>query len=287
MADDLLAAQHDRAVAAQRFAQRGQLQQPGGVETGFGHAAAPVRTDHADAVGVVDIHQRLLHARDQRQFAQRRDIAVHAEHAVGGEHRHAVGHGAQLAQCAFGIGVRIAAQFAAGKPRGVDQTGVIQTILHADVFFAQQRLHHRKVGEVAAAEQQRARGAQPVGELAFQRVVMGVMTADQMRGAAAGTIARCAGLQRVDHCEMLREAEIIVAAEVGQPAAVDFVAHPVAAGDRTALSHAALHRALQAGGEETFGQARTGHDDASVRRRGCRRGRYRPHRYACRTQQYR
>src|SRR3546814_10626089 len=58
-----------------------------------------------------------------------------------------------------------------------------------------------------------------------------VVATDQVRGGAADTLARGHVLQRVDHRELLRQAQVIVAAEVQQPAAVHFAAHAVAAGD--------------------------------------------------------
>ena len=64
---------------------------------------------------IVHVQQGLLHARDQVQLAQRCDVAIHAEQAVGGEHGRAIWRLPQLAQCAFGIGMRIAAQPAAGQ----------------------------------------------------------------------------------------------------------------------------------------------------------------------------
>jgi hypothetical protein len=52
---------------------------------------------------------------------------------------------------------------------------MVEPVLHAGVAFSQQRLHHRKVCHVAAAEQQRARGLQPVGQFRFQRGVLRTM----------------------------------------------------------------------------------------------------------------
>src|SRR5690606_39424579 len=63
---------------------------------------------HADAVRIVDVQRGLLRARDPRKLPQRRDIAVHREHAVAGEQRGAVGMRCQLARSAVGIGMRIA-----------------------------------------------------------------------------------------------------------------------------------------------------------------------------------
>ena len=43
----------------------------------------------------------------------------------------------------------------AGQQRGIQQAGVVEPVLHADVaVFQQQGLLHRQVGQIAAAEQQ-------------------------------------------------------------------------------------------------------------------------------------
>ncbi|MCW0462723.1 hypothetical protein NB717_003791 [Xanthomonas sacchari] len=242
MPDQRGIADHCGAVAAQCLAQGHQLQR-NVVDTqpGLGDAAAPLRADHADAVRVVHVQQRLLGARHQRQRAQRGDVAVHAEHAIGGQHRRTVGGVLELAHRAFGIQMRIATQAAAGQAAGVEQAGVVEPVLHAHVLFlAQQRLLHRQVGDEAAAEQQRLRIAEPVGDLAFQRLVQRVVAAHQVRGGGAGALARGRVLQGGDHFELLRQAQVVVAAEAGQPAAVHFQAHAVAAADAAAHAQAPL-----------------------------------------------
>src|SRR3546814_8833758 len=87
---------------------------------------------HADAVRIVDIQQRVLRLRGQSQFAQRGDVAVHAEDTIGGQQRGAVRIAAQLAQRTVGIGVRVATQAAAGQARGVrseEHTSELQSLM--------------------------------------------------------------------------------------------------------------------------------------------------------------
>ena len=65
-----------------------------------------------------------------------------------------------------------------------------------------------------------------------------MVAADQMRGHATRTFARGHVLQRTDHRELLRQAQVIVAAEVQQPARHAIGSHHFAA--RTvAVQHAA------------------------------------------------
>ena len=86
--------------------------------------------------------------------------------------------------------MRVAAQAATGQPGGVEQAGVVEPVLHADVVVvSQQCLLHGEVGDEAAVEQQRARVAKPVGHFPLQLLVQGVVAADQRRGRAARAFA--------------------------------------------------------------------------------------------------
>ncbi len=278
MAHQRLFAHHHRAVATERLAQGDQLQRHfGHAQPGIGDATAPLRTEHANTVRVVHIEQRLLHACHQAQGAQRRDIAVHAENAVCGQHRRAFGRALELAHRAFHIQVRIAPQPATGQPRGIEQAGVIEPVLHADiVFFAEQRLLHGQVGDEAAAEQQRRRIAQPFGDFAFQCFVRGVVPADQMRGGGAGTIAGSGILQRGDHFELLRQAQVVVGTETGQPTAVDLQPHAIAPAHLPSHPHPFLGHTQFTQRRNPFVQIGASH--GGVQRQG------RPASVACRAQ---
>ncbi len=264
--DQVFATQHQRAGTAQRLAQGDQLQRHVvHAQAGVGDCATAI-AEHAYAMRVVHVEQRLLQARDQRQRTQRCNIAVHAEDTIGGQHRRTLGCVLELAHGAFRIQVRVAAQARTGQPRGIEQAGVVELVLHADiVLFAQQRLLHRQVGGEATAEQQGARVTEPVGQFAFQRVVQRVVATDQMRGTGTGAIACGRILQRVDHAELLGQAEVVVAAEPGQPAPVNFQAHAITTGDRAPRAATALCIAQRALGLEAGGQVGAGH--AGFRRR--------------------
>ncbi len=85
------------------------------------------------------------------------------------------------------------------------------------------------------------------------------MAADQVRGTGASAFA-CGGvLQRVDHAELLGQAEVVVAAEAGLPLAVHFQAHAIATGDRASRAATALGIAQGALGVEAGGQVGAGH----------------------------
>ncbi len=166
----------------------------------------------------------------------------------------------ELAHRAFGIQVRIAAQACPGQPRRIEQAGVVELVLHADVvLFAQQRLLHGQVGGEATAEQQCTRITQPLGHFAFQRVMQGVVAADQVRGAGTGAFARRCILQRIDHAELLGQAQVIIAAEASQPLAVHLQADAITTADRAPRAATALGIAQGALGVEAGGQVGAGH----------------------------
>ncbi len=267
MLDHRLVAEHDRTAAAERLAECRQLQRHiVDAQAGLGHAAAAVFTDYADAVRVIDVQQRVLHARHQRQRPQRRDVAVHTEDAIGGQHRRAVGRVLELAQRAFGIQMRIAPQAATGQARSIQQAGVVEPVLHADiVFFAEQGLLHGEVGGKATAEQQRPRITEPVGHFLFQRFMQGMVAADQVRGGRAGAFARGGILQCADHAELLGKTQIVIAAEVGQPLTVHFQLHAIAPAHHAAHPQAPLRVAELALGLDAVVQVRTGHGRQGVR----------------------
>ena len=136
--------------------------------------------------------------------------------------------------------MRVAAQLAARQAGRIDQAGVVEPVLHAHVAVLQQCLLDGEIGEETAAEQQATRIAQPVGDVLFQAFVGQVMPGDQVGSAGARAFAAGRILQRVLHLELLGQAQIVVAGEFGQPAAIDLHPHAVAAGDGAAHARASL-----------------------------------------------
>ncbi|KAG1218229.1 hypothetical protein G6F35_008486 [Rhizopus arrhizus] len=156
--------------------------------------------------------------------------------------------------------MRIAAQARAGKPGRIQQAGMVEPVLHAHiVLFAQQRLLHRQVGGEATAEQQRTRIAQPLGHLALQCIVHRVVATDQVRGTGTGAFACGRVLQRIDHAELLGQAQVIVAAEAGQPLAIHLQAHAITTADRASRAATPLGIAQGALGMKASGQVGAGH----------------------------
>jgi len=91
---------------------------------------------------------------------------------------------------------------------------VRQLIRQNAVVLRRQRADHRLVGGVAGIEQQRARIAEPVGQLRLQRR-MGLKIARYMPGRpGADAVARRALLPGVDNARIVAQTKIIVAGEV-------------------------------------------------------------------------
>ena len=80
-----------------------------------------------------------------------------------------------------------------------------------------------------------------------------------MRGARAGAFACGRILQCVDHAELLGQAQVIVAAEAGQPLAVHLQADAITTADRAPRAATALGIAQGALGVEAGGQVGAGH----------------------------
>jgi hypothetical protein len=141
-------------------------------------------------VRIVDIERGVLHARDEREFAQRRDVAVHAEDAVGREHRAASGTLRNWRKRAFGIQVRIAAQLAAARRAASMRLAWLRRSCTQSRRLRATPARHPRLARKPLPNSKRARHPQPVGEFAFERVVRCVVAAHQVRGDAARAVRR-------------------------------------------------------------------------------------------------
>jgi len=81
------------------------------------------------------------------------------------------------------------------------------------VVAAQQRADHADVGHVAGGEQECCGLPDEARQAAFQFVMRRAMAAHQMRSTGTDAVARGALLRGRDQVRVIRQAEIIVAAE--------------------------------------------------------------------------
>jgi hypothetical protein len=156
--------------------------------------------------------------------------------------------------------VRVTLQFGAAELGAIEQAGVVELVLHAHVAARQQRLQRAEIGHVAGGEQQRALAPGPGGQRFFQFRVRGAVAADQVRRRAAHAfLARRPG-ERGDQLRVLRQAEVVVAAERQQALAAGFQPRAVGVVDRA--------QPAQQPGAGTFSRL-DGHAFEQVRPRHC------------------
>ena len=145
------------------------------------------------------ISQASCSLRQRVEFGERREIAVHGEHAVGDDQRVIV------------LGAMRGQQFARMRdvvmaegqtvPRdnlraGID-AGVRQLVEQHQPAAADQRRDDAGIGEIAGAEHDRCLGLLDAGEARLQLGIERVIAGDQPRGAGARAIALDRGVGRL------------------------------------------------------------------------------------------
>ena len=85
----------------------------------------------------------------------------------------------------------------------------------------EQRLDDADIGHVAGGKKQRARVADEFGQCLFELVVVAAVAVDEMGRAAADAEGIGGALEGGDDVGMVGEAEVVVAAEADDLAAID------------------------------------------------------------------
>ena len=186
--------------------------------------------------------------RQSRQVFERREIAIHGKHAVGGDQRVGV-TAAVLSQKRFGVrhvAVAIALHGRAAELGAGMDAGVGQFIDQDQVAAAGQRRDDADIGEIAGAENARRFGAFQPRQPALQFVVERVIAGDEARGAGADAVALRRLDRRFDDRGMAAKIEIIVAREREQTAAAALGENAVARPSPPACGGAARAPAPQA-----------------------------------------
>ena len=99
--------------------------------------------------------------------------------------------------------MRIALELAPGQPRGVEQAGVVELVLHADIAVARAAPAAPRGWPGSRCQNSSARDS-PIHSASFalERVVLGMVAADQMRtGAADAVRSAAASCNAADHVE--------------------------------------------------------------------------------------
>lgn len=215
-------ARDDAADHAERLAERADLQVEHAVQAEMVHDAAAAAAQHALAVRIIHHRQHAVLLRDLAEPVERRDVAVHAEHAIGDEQAAAV-VGQVLANLGLGIGhvaVLVDDDLRAAQPRAVDDAGVVEPVGEDDVLLADERADGRLVGDEAALQVERILHVLELGQPVFQLDVERLGARDAAhRGRADAPLLD--GLDsRVLEPRVIGEAEIVVRAEVEHAVAV-------------------------------------------------------------------
>ena len=154
-------------------------------------AGAAAAADDADAVGVVGHQPGVVLVGQRVQFGERREIAVHREHAVGDDQRMVVA-GAMFGQQFAGMVEVVVAEghdLAARQLRPGKQAGMRQFVDQDQAVAPDQHRNDAGIGEIAGAEHDGGFGLLERGQAGFQLGVKRVIAGDQARRAGARAIA--------------------------------------------------------------------------------------------------
>ena len=140
-------------------------------------------------------------------LVERREVAVHAEHAVGDDQPHAlVLVLLELLLQVLHVGVLVGVLHRLAQAHAVDDAGVDQAVGDHDVLVVQDRLEHAAVGVHAAREEDRVLGAEELGQLVLELAVQVLRAADEpdARHPVAALVE--AAVRRRHHLRVRRQA---------------------------------------------------------------------------------
>ena len=207
------------------------------LQAGLGDRAAPARAERAGAVRVVDHHAHVVAPRERDDLLQRRDVAVHREHAVGHDQRRAAVRVAQAPGEVVDVGVAVDERLGARQPAAVDDRGVVELVGEDDLAAAGERRHHAEVGQVARAEQQRALRALELRQPLLQAPVQRHVARHQARRARAHAPAHRRVGGGLAHARVVGQPEVVVGAQQQDGLAVQHHARALRPADH---AHAAI-----------------------------------------------
>ena len=184
----------------------------------------PPGPDEADRVRVVHEDERVVALGEVADRVELGRVAVHREDAVGGDQPEArVGRLAEPRLELVHVPVRVAVPPRLAEPDPVDDRRVVELVGDDRVALVEQRLEDAAVRVEARAEEDRVLRAEERGEPLLELAVERLRAADEPdRGhPVAPPVERV--VRRGDHLRVVREAEVVVRAEVEQLAALGHV----------------------------------------------------------------
>ncbi len=173
-------------------------------------------------MGVVGHQPGIVALRKRRERVQRRDVAIHGKDAVGHDQcpRMAAAMFRQKGFDMVHVAVPVGHDSRARETRAGPQAGMRQFVDQDEVLAADQRRDDAEIGEIARAEDAGRLGAFPMGQPRFEFAIKRMIAGDQPRGAGADAVDADRLDRRLLDGRMMRQVEIVVAAERQQPAAV-------------------------------------------------------------------
>ena len=144
---------------------------------------------------------------------QRCEVPVHAEDAVRQDER-AGRTRRELQLERGGVAVRVVVDCGARDAAGIDQRRVVEAVAEDGVALPDHGRREPEVRHIAGREKECARAPGECREFLFERLVLALVTRDEVRGARADTVQPSRLDERLGHARMRSEAEVIVAAEI-------------------------------------------------------------------------
>ena len=183
--------------------------------------AATARADEPDGVRVVDQDECVVPLGEVADRVELGRVAVHREDAVGRDQPEAcVGGLVQPRLELVHVAVRVAEPPRLAEADAVDDRRVVQLVGDHGVPLVEQRLEDAAVGVEARAEQDRVLRAEERREALLQLAVERLRAADEPHRGHPVPPAVERLVRGGDHLGVVREAEVVVRAEVEQLAAL-------------------------------------------------------------------
>ena len=174
-----------------------------------------------DGVRIVHHHQRAVLLGEVADRGQVGDIAVHGEHAVGGDQAETRAGG--LGQLGIEVGhvvVQVAEPLGFAQADAVNDAGVVQLIGNDRVLRPEQRLEQAAVGVEAGGVKDGVFGAEELADLGLELLVDALGAADEADAGHAVAPLVNGRLRRRRDRRMLRQPQVIVGAQVEHRLAV-------------------------------------------------------------------
>jgi len=156
------------------------------------------------------------------------DIAIHRKDTVGDDQDVARAIGPRLFQLGLQIGhvrIGIAIALRLAQAHTVDDRGMVQRVGDDRILRPQKRFEHAAIGVEGGRIEDRVLAAGEFGDLRFQLLVQILGAADEAHRGHAETMTVQRRLRRLDQLRPVRQAKIVVGAEIDDMALIAIRPH--------------------------------------------------------------